>query len=204
MAMAVPGCQGMFTIMQHALKNTTNCITLSRGIHDTLEDLRWLSDDLATRPTCLYELIPQDQPEITGTTDTSGYAMAGVLLLLLSAMEWRSDGDNDMTPLAHGSTPLVPQCTPILWQANFPLDIIRWLVTPDNPAGDIPIATLPRITTMSENAPQPMGQTIQMLLHGNAKDQPVAPVLQPTCSNCRLFTNAITDTTPATTTCQAR
>jgi hypothetical protein len=60
MTIAIPGIRGMFSLLQHALSQLRgDRVRLNQGVHDTLEDLRWLAGDLTVRPTCLFEIVPQ-------------------------------------------------------------------------------------------------------------------------------------------------
>ena len=33
-------------------------VTLSTGVHEALDDLKWLAENVAKRPTWMYDLIP--------------------------------------------------------------------------------------------------------------------------------------------------
>ena len=54
-------------------------VTLTRGAHAALSDIRWLVEDLVNRPTRLYELVPIS-PTVDDYQDASG-KMCGVVLL---------------------------------------------------------------------------------------------------------------------------
>jgi hypothetical protein len=59
MAIAIPGSIGLFSLLQEALRHQSDGhIHLSHGVHDTLDELRWLANDLVIRPTRLYEIVP--------------------------------------------------------------------------------------------------------------------------------------------------
>ena len=52
MALALPGARGLFSQMQEALCHVKGKrVTLSPGIHDALDDFKWLAEDVAKRPT---------------------------------------------------------------------------------------------------------------------------------------------------------
>ena len=59
MALALPGARGMFSQMQEALCHVKGKrVTLSTGVHKALSDFKWLAEDVANRPTRMYELVP--------------------------------------------------------------------------------------------------------------------------------------------------
>ncbi len=61
MAIALPGARArhLFSHMQYALSNKLKTrVTLSRGVHDALEDFCWILNDLKRRPTRIAELVP--------------------------------------------------------------------------------------------------------------------------------------------------
>ena len=52
MAIAFPGAWGLFSQMQEALcHNKGKMVTLSLGVHDALDNFKWLAEDVAKRPT---------------------------------------------------------------------------------------------------------------------------------------------------------
>ena len=80
MALALPGARGFFRQMQEALCHVKGkLVTLSTGIHEALSDLKWMAEDVADRPTHMYELVPL-QPTVDGYHDASGYMCGGVVL----------------------------------------------------------------------------------------------------------------------------
>jgi hypothetical protein len=132
MAIAIPGSRGLFSLLQEALRHQSDGrIRLSRGVHDTLDDLRWLANDLAIRPTRLYEIVPQPDPELLGAQDASGDGMGGVWFpASTSLLERPANGS-----AAESST--ADSAGPILWRAQFDADITRDLVSYQNPSGTI-------------------------------------------------------------------
>ena len=57
MALALPRARGLFSQMQEALCHVKGKrVTLSPGVHDALDDFKWLAEDVANRPTRMYEL----------------------------------------------------------------------------------------------------------------------------------------------------
>jgi hypothetical protein len=77
MSIAIPGSRGLFSLLHEALRHQEPGarIRLSRGVHDCLDDFRWTSNDLAARPTRLYEIVPQTHPELLGAQDACGHGM---------------------------------------------------------------------------------------------------------------------------------
>ena len=54
MTIYLPGSRGLSNHMQEALRNVNgNMVTLTKGVHQALEDFLWLSQDLDQRPTRL-------------------------------------------------------------------------------------------------------------------------------------------------------
>jgi hypothetical protein len=79
MAIAIPGSRGLFSWLQETLKHQSDKrIRLTRQIHDSLDNFRALDRDILSRPTRLFELVPQDIPEILGASDACGYGIGGV------------------------------------------------------------------------------------------------------------------------------
>jgi hypothetical protein len=58
MSIAIPGSRGLFSLLQEALRHQEPGarIRLSQGVHDCLDDFRWIAHDLASRPTRLYDI----------------------------------------------------------------------------------------------------------------------------------------------------
>ena len=121
MALAIPGARGLFSELQFALKSrpAEHRINLSKGVHDALNDFRLLVDDLARRPTRLYELVPLS-PTLIGTHDASGHGAGGIWLPSESAIP-RTHLENH----------------PIVWRMPFPASITRDLASFENPKGPI-------------------------------------------------------------------
>ena len=124
MTLAIPGSRGLFSHMQEALRHcdTTQRLSLHRGVHDALSDFRLLHQDLARRPTRLYELVPLT-PTVDGAHDASGKGMGGVLI----------PGPTAVTRAWTTS----PTLSPVVWRAQFPADITADLVSRRNPHGSI-------------------------------------------------------------------
>jgi hypothetical protein len=131
MAIAIPGSRGLFSLLQEALRHQSKGrIRLSNGVHDTLADLRWLATDLSTRPTRLYEIVPQPDPELLGAQDASGHGMGGV---------WPPASNQLLERPASGSAAehLPLNTGPLLWRARFDTAITHDLVSFDNPSGSV-------------------------------------------------------------------
>lgn len=121
MSLALPGSRHMFGRLQNALSLQTKArVALKKGVHQALEDFRWLAHDIEARPTRIAELIPL-RPAAEGHHDASGAGAGGAWF----------PGDS-----------LVPregwlQNTPVVWQLEWPDSIREKLVSSDNPSGTI-------------------------------------------------------------------
>ena len=59
MPITLPGSRNMFGRLQNILsKGCKTLIDLNKGVHQALDDFRWIVKDLTSRPTQLAELIP--------------------------------------------------------------------------------------------------------------------------------------------------
>ena len=80
MALALPGARGLFSQMQEALCHVKGKrVTLAPGVHDALDNFKWLVEYVAKRPTQIYKLFPL-RPTVDGYHDASGYMCGGVVL----------------------------------------------------------------------------------------------------------------------------
>jgi hypothetical protein len=122
MVLGIPGARGLFSHLQAALDTATpkGRMRLSRHVHATVQDFRWLASTLSERPTRLYELVAQE-PAIHGAHDAARYGMGGVIFPPPQHM-WRNTK-------AAGH--------PIVWRERFPPDVANDLVTSDNLTGRI-------------------------------------------------------------------
>jgi hypothetical protein len=128
MTIAIPGLKGMFSLLQHALSQLQgDRVRLNQGVHDTLEDLRWLAGDLTVRPTRLFEIVPQSRAEILTATDACGYGMGGVGFVASPSLQIRDTHPGDPST----------NITPVLWRSRFPADVTSKLVSFKNPQGSI-------------------------------------------------------------------
>ncbi|KAL3809642.1 hypothetical protein ACHAXA_003728, partial [Cyclostephanos tholiformis] len=122
MALALPGARNIFSSMQHALTTaqSKNRIALGKGVHDALNDFRWMHDNISTRPTRIAELIPLP-PVAAGHHDASGKGAGGI---------WFPG--SQLTPRV-GYT----SSAPLVWRHEWPPHITARLVTDTNPSGCI-------------------------------------------------------------------
>ena len=116
MALAIPGDRGLFSQMQEAIFHVKGKRgTLSTGIHEALKDFKWLAEDVAKRPTQMYELVPL-RPTVDGYHNASGYMCRGVVL----------PGPTDIPrelppqPSAARTSPNPTGAHPIVWRMTFP------------------------------------------------------------------------------------
>ena len=59
MALALPNTYNLFSQMQHTLTNKIKTqVALKKGVHQALEDFRWLICNMSSRPTGIAELVP--------------------------------------------------------------------------------------------------------------------------------------------------
>jgi hypothetical protein len=124
MAAALPGSKGLFSALQYRFKKDAKRIRLTTMVHDFLDDFRYITQHLATRPMRIYELVPGD-PSVIGATDASGLGMGGVFFV--------------PTPQ---STPDAPAYHSYLWRLAFPESVRQQLLTETNPEGTLTNNTL--------------------------------------------------------------
>ena len=80
MALALPGDRGLFSQIQEALCHVkVKRVTLSTGVHEALDDFKCLEEDVAKRPTRMYEIVPL-RPTMDGYHDASRYMCGGMVL----------------------------------------------------------------------------------------------------------------------------
>ena len=86
MSLALPGSRGFCSQIQEALRHVSGKqVTLTWGVHETLADFQWLAEDMASRSTRLFKLVPLT-PTLDGYHDSSGGMCGGVVLHGLSAV----------------------------------------------------------------------------------------------------------------------
>jgi hypothetical protein len=118
MATAIPAAIGLFSALQEALQHKTTCgsgVRLTRHTRAFLEDFRWLSNDVTSRPTTISETVPDVNPSTRGAADASKKGMGGVHFV----------PTRDVSVL------------PLLWWASWPLSVQNRLVSHDNQSGDV-------------------------------------------------------------------
>ena len=121
MALALPGARNIFSAMQDALVLTSNNrIALRKGVHQALEDFRWMADNISSRPTRLAELVPL-APAVLGFHDASGAGAGGVA--------YPSDSIASRLGVAAQQ--------PILYRLQWPKEVVSQLITESNPQGSI-------------------------------------------------------------------
>lgn len=106
MILALPGGQGFFTSLYTGLSQRfpDHRIRISPSICDSLLDLQFLAEDLATRPTRLGEIV-DTLPVAYSAADACGVGMGGV---------WFSTD---------------PTFSPMIWRSTFDVTVIPRLVT---------------------------------------------------------------------------
>ena len=160
MVLALPGGVGCLSWLQERIKRTASRrVYLNRQFHDAMDDFRWLTDNISSRPTRIGEIVPEAPTEF-GRVDASGQGMGGVWIdndggLYDAALDpatlapdrghGRGQAVADVAGSAApaGATPHVTgdlsrDCrSPILWRHRFPADIVEALVSFNNPRGAI-------------------------------------------------------------------
>ena len=120
MSLALPGSRHLFSHMQQALSmKVGGRVSITRDIHQALEDFRWLFNDISSRPTRLAELIPL-AAAAEGHHDASGMGAGGIWFPAPS-LRPREGYKNQ----------------PIVWRLKWPEFIVNKLVSSDNPNGTI-------------------------------------------------------------------
>ena len=133
MALALPGAKGFFSQMQEDLCHVKGKrVTLSTGVHEALSDFKWLAEDVANRPTRMYELVPL-RPTVDGYHNSSGYMCRGVVLPGPTSIPRKfppQPSDTRLSPNTNGAHPIV-------LHVPFPKDIVDSLVSWTNPQGTV-------------------------------------------------------------------
>jgi hypothetical protein len=159
MSIAIPGSRGLFSLLHEALRHQEPGarIRLSQGVHDCLDDFRWIANDLADRPTRLYEIVPQTHPELLGAQDACGYGMGGVWFPVSQQLQSRPTASpssaNEKRVDDDSCSPLAPSRDkgPILWRARFEPDIVEDLVSFKNPSGRVTNSNLELAATIVQH-----------------------------------------------------
>ena len=133
MALALPEAKGLFGQMQEALCHVKGKrVTLSPGVHEALDDFKWLAEDVAKRPTWMYELFPL-RPTVDGYHNASGYMCGGVVLPGPTATPRKLPPQ----PSAARPSPNPTRSHKIVWRMPFPKFIVDSLVSWTNPQGTV-------------------------------------------------------------------
>ncbi|EJK68186.1 hypothetical protein THAOC_10655, partial [Thalassiosira oceanica] len=101
MVVAIPGGIGCLSHLQHVLSQAANRVYLGRQFKDSIADLTWLAQNLASRPTRIAELVPE-VPTHVGCSDASGTGMGGVWLPNALPIYAASLNDKHNPGLTHG------------------------------------------------------------------------------------------------------
>ena len=121
MALALPGARNIFSTMQNALTlQQKGRVALHKGVHDPLDDFRWMHHHISTRPTRIAELVPLP-PVAEGHHDASGMGAGGIWF----------PGSTITPRTGYVNT------QPLAWRFKWPQHIVDRLVTDDNPRGTI-------------------------------------------------------------------
>ena len=125
MSIALPGSRGLFSFLQEALRQCKGTrVSITKQVHQALDDFRWIVGNLCDRPTRIAEIVPL-LPSCLGHHDASGSGAGGV---------WFP---------AQGLVPRgFEQQQPLLWRFQWPEKIARQLITDTNPHGTITISDL--------------------------------------------------------------
>ena len=117
MVLAIPGGRGLFSQLQSVLDyrpdaKPSDRLTLSSAVHDQLDDLRLLAEDLRLRPTRWGECVDTD-PAFIGAVDAAAPGMGGV---------WFD---------------CAKRLPPLLWRQRFPPPVESNVVSWENPRGKL-------------------------------------------------------------------
>ena len=105
---------------------------MSTGVYEALEDFKWFAEDVANRPTRMYELVPL-RPTVDGYHNASGYMCGSVVLPGPTVIPWEFPPHTR----AARSSPNPKGSHPIVWRIPFPKDIVDFLVSWTNPQGTV-------------------------------------------------------------------
>ena len=120
MALALPGARNLFSQIKHALINMIKTrIALNKGVHQALNDFRWLSRDMLSGPTRIAELVSL-YSSAERHHNASGKGAGGVWF-----------------PAAHITPREGASNQPLVWTLRWPLHISSLLTTNTNPGGTI-------------------------------------------------------------------
>ena len=133
MSLALPGSRGLFIQMQEALRHVNGKrVMLTRDLHEALADFQWLAEDMASRPTRLFELVCLT-PTLDGYHNYSGRMCGGVVLPGPSAVP--SVLQKQLSAALPSKDKL--DAHPIVWSVSYPQNVVDRLITYKNPGEDI-------------------------------------------------------------------
>ena len=104
MAMALPGANGLFYLLQEAFRHEEpgiNRLRLTAPLHGFPEDFQLLAADISSRPTRIAKVVLDVYPATLGACDAARTVIGGIHFI--------PDDDSVITP--------------ILWQEPFPVAI---------------------------------------------------------------------------------
>ena len=127
MAMALPGCRGLFSSLQLAFRSGKRRLRLTAMMHDFLDDFRWLVRHLHHRPARIYTLFP-GLANTVGATDASGFGLGGVFFVARAT--------------AYDA---------YVWRDTFPASVTEHLVSETNPTGQITNSDLELAATVGHH-----------------------------------------------------
>ena len=124
MSLAVPGSCHLFSQMQEALTSQMGQrINLKKGVHQALNDFRWLLKDISKCLTQIAEVVPLN-PLAIGYHDAFGKGTGGVWFWGPTLHPRHNENKE-------------PALNPIDWRCKWPTHIQDALVTEDNPFGTL-------------------------------------------------------------------
>ena len=151
-SIAIPGSVGTFSALQLALNRSKDGrIRISKGLRAHIDTLASLAASLSHRPTHLAEIVPQE-PTLLGTTDAAKAGMGGVY--------YDSTGQG------------------YLWREPFPAEVQAWLVSADNPTGDITNSDLEQAGLLAQTSLMAHHHDIRYATITNGETTP------PPCPEC--------------------
>ena len=123
----VIGLTGFLQPIQSPARSTDlkigTCLNLKKGIHQALDDFRWLLRDINSWPTRMAEVVPLN-PSAIGYHDASGIDARGVWFEGPALSPWHMINNK-------------PSINPIVWRCKWPQHIKDALITETNPFGTL-------------------------------------------------------------------
>jgi hypothetical protein len=120
MTLALPGAINLFSKIPHVLTNKTKTRSvLYKGVHQLMDDFRWLLHDMSSQPTRNAELVTLYY-SVEGHHNVSGKGAGGVWF-----------------PITYPTPKEGASHQPLMWCLYWPLHICDLLVADTNPRGTI-------------------------------------------------------------------